>query len=72
MKKPRAKKANAQAREAVKPLIAVQLAGSLLEVIAEYIAEGKVNAPLRKIVEEAERRSSAAVWRKQLFDTIGA
>jgi len=65
------KNARKDLEQQVKPVIAVQLAGILLEVIAEYIATGKMGSPLRLILQEADTRAKAAAWRKNITKMLG-
>lgn len=48
------------------PVLHVQIAGALLEVVAECIAEGKTGMPLRKVLAMTNTRTAQAAWRKRL------
>lgn len=45
---------------------AVHLAGCILEVVAEYVADGKQRSPLFKVLKEAELRASHSSLRRLL------
>lgn len=60
------KRRNRNADAAMKALLQVQLAGALLEVIAERVATGRIGSPLRTVIEEAMHRAELAPWRMAL------
>jgi hypothetical protein len=69
MKKTRAKKPSKEEVAAVvKQLLDVGFAGAILESVAEFVATGHSDSPLRAVIMDAEKRLLKEVWRKQFAE----
>lgn len=54
----------------MRPVIEVQIAGALLEVIAARVANGEMDVTLKNVIAEAEQRARAAAWRRRVDKMI--